>query len=692
VPTVVQAALQARLDRLSPSTRSLVSVAAAAGRSFGLPLLERLLPREDVRAGLTELMRLDLVIEVRRRPSPEYRFRHGLVQEAAYASLLEPVRRELHGRIGEALETLVEHPEEEIPEVLARHFAEAEEPERASRYLLAAGDKARAVYADREALEHYRRARSFLARLGDPVRERETLFKIALVRHLAFEFKHAEDAYDAAFTCRVPDPVPGPAPTEPLRVALTRTASFAPGASYTTGSSTIVEQLFRGLMRVDRDLNVMPDLAENMRVSSDGLQYLFMLREGARWSDGVPLTADDFVFGWERLREEGHVTAFLMDDVESATALDDWTLEVRLCQPRNYFPYVLASHWAFPWPQHVAEDLGEAWREPQHLVGNGPFTLDEVTPDGLRLRANPEWHGPRGNVADVRIAFRDAVERGDAGPRPFDLEIAHDPDLAVDPRVVATSSPMMGTWFVGFNATRPPFDNERVRLAVAQAVDRQELLDARRSLDRASGRGGAIPPIVPGHTADAAPPYDPERAAALLAEAGYEGGRGLGEIAFLATHGFDGGNLVEQLARIGLRATIEMRDVVDYGRVEAGYDAWVSSWFADYPDPDGFFLGLLAGRTLPFLHDRETDDLIEQARASRHRDERLRLWHEFERVWIGTRVALVPLAYARRLCLRLPHVHGSEPGPLSALRLDEIVVGDLDDVGAAEADASAAQA
>jgi ABC-type transport system substrate-binding protein/class 3 adenylate cyclase len=691
VPTIVQAALQARLDRLSPATRSVVSVAAAAGRSFGLPLLERLLERDDVRRGLSELMRLDLVVEVRRRPAPEYRFRHGLVQEAAYASLLEPVRRELHLRIGEALEQVYGDACDEIPEVLARHFAEAEEPGRASRYLLAAGDAARAVYADREALEHYRRARVFLARIGDPVRERETLFKIALVRHLAFEFKHAEDAYDAAFTCRVPEPEPGPAPTASLDLVIASPGSFVPGASYSTQSGMIVEQLFRGLLRVDRDMNVVPDLAENMRVSSDGLQYLFMLRDGAFWSDGEPLTMDDFVYAWRRLREEGLVTAFLLDDVESATALDDWTLEVRLREPRNYFPYVLASHWAFPWPQHKAEALGEAWRSPENIVCNGPFVLEDVTDEGLHLRANPYWRGATGNVAEARVIFRDCAERDGGAGRPFDLEIGNDPALLELPGAIAQTSPMMGTWYVGFNAQRPPFDNERVRLAVAHAIDRRELLASRASLDHAAERGGAIPPIVPGHTADVAPGYDPERAAALLAEAGYGGGRGFGELRFLAAHSFESGNLAEQLARIGLRVSFEHRPTSEHGIDEREFQAWVGAWYADYPDPDGFYLGLLGTRALPFHHDRQTDALLAEARGSRNRDDRLRLYHEFERVWIGQRVAMVPLAYSRRLVLRRPHVHGSDPGPLSALRLDEIVVGDVE-VGAAEADASASAA
>ena len=89
VPTIVQAALQARLDRLDPLTREVLSYSAVIGRSFGLALLERIVPRDQAIPALSELQRLDLVVEERRRPPPEYRFRHGLVQEVAYASLMD---------------------------------------------------------------------------------------------------------------------------------------------------------------------------------------------------------------------------------------------------------------------------------------------------------------------------------------------------------------------------------------------------------------------------------------------------------------------------------------------------------------------------------------------------------------------------------------------------------------------------
>ena len=188
----------------SPQTREVVWVASAIGRGFGLPLLERLLPREQVVPALSELMRLDLIVEVRRRPAPEYRFRHGLVQEVAYASLLEPARRKLHRSVGEALE-------DALRRVARRGLRAARAPLRRGRRAgaggrlpAAAGDAARAVYADREAVEYYQRARRVPApRSATSDAPRDTLFKIALAHHLAFDFERAEEAYDEAFGCRV---------------------------------------------------------------------------------------------------------------------------------------------------------------------------------------------------------------------------------------------------------------------------------------------------------------------------------------------------------------------------------------------------------------------------------------------------------------------------------------------------------
>ena len=196
---MVQEALQARLDRLAPDLRALVGLAAVIGDTFGIPLLGRLAPDLPLPRLLAELQRLELVVEVRRRPTAEYRFRHGLVREVAYRSILEERRRELHRLVGEALEALHGDAIDEVYGLLAYHFAEADAPEQAGRYLVAAGDAARAAYANDEAVDLYERAVPFLDRSGDAEASRLTLFKIGLTHHLAFDFARSNDAYTAAF-------------------------------------------------------------------------------------------------------------------------------------------------------------------------------------------------------------------------------------------------------------------------------------------------------------------------------------------------------------------------------------------------------------------------------------------------------------------------------------------------------------
>src|SRR5207344_868016 len=98
-----------------------------------------------------------------------------------------------------------------------------------------------------------------------------------------------------------------------------------------------------------------------------------------------------FVYTWERARQRSTVTAFLLEDVEQATALDDHTLEVVLREPRNYFPYILASSYAYPWPRHLCESMGEEWHRRLPLVSSGPFLLADKTDESMSLVANPRW-------------------------------------------------------------------------------------------------------------------------------------------------------------------------------------------------------------------------------------------------------------------------------------------------------------
>jgi oligopeptide transport system substrate-binding protein len=624
---------------------------------------------------LSELQRLELIVEVRRRPTPEYRFRHGLVQEVAYASLVEPRRRRLHLQVGEALERLLGEAPEPAYALLARHFSEADEPARATDYLLKAGDAARAVYADQEAIAHYERARSFLARLDDEARARDTLFKIALARHIAFDFAGAEAAYDEAFCCRVDEPA-RTEPTERIETAMAPLAGdLAPGFVYDTGTLSLVAQLFRGLLAVDRDLNVVPSAADNFRVSADGLTYLFRLREGVRWSDGEPLTAEDFAWTWQQMRAQNVPTAFLLDGVE-AEALDDRTLEVRLDAPRSYFPYVLACAWTFPWPRHRCRELGEAWRRPEHLVGNGPFVLAERDDDHLLLVSNPHFAGPRGNVREIHAEFHpadviDPLEEWRAGRH--DVLLTSQPVAADEPDTIRDTYPDLGLSYVGFRADRPPFSNALVRRAFAHALDRERFAAATGTIALPATRGGAIPPAMPGHTHRAGLHYDLELARSLLAEAGYPDGKGLPPLRFVLHPWTQPETFVEQLSELGARFEFHLTSGPVACADVADAHLWFAGWTADYPDPDGLFRGLFAA-DWPFYRDEEIDDLLARSHRSLDQGERMRLFHELDRLWVGEHAAIVPILYPRVQLLRRPWVEDCWAGPLTGPVADLAVV------------------
>ena len=468
--------------------RELIGVAAVVGRSFGLPLMERLVPRERLLPALSELQRLELV----RRGAPPARARVPLPpRPRPGGGVREPGRAAAHcSSVGKALgDRATRSSPADVYGLLARHFAEADEPEKAAEYLLAAGDAARALYADQEALDHYRRARIFLARLGDERRARDTLFKMALAHHLAFDFERAEDAYDEAFCCRVAT-AERLLRTERVETALGfKVGPLFPGESYTTEGMTLLEHLFQGLLSVDRELNVLPEMADNFRVSSDGPDVPLPAPRGhalerRRARDGRRL----------RLRLEPHARGGSDHGVPArgrrggggARRPDARGSRARAEQRLPLHPRLRL---VVPLATALLRGLGDAWREPENLVGNGPFVLAErYTDEHAVLRANPHWLGPRGNVAEVHVTLGlrtgDLLEAWREGR--FDLAEVYDLAALDCEDTLGEIVSGYATEYVAYQATTAPFSNDLVRKAFSHALDRSTVLPPEVA---GSGRG-----------------------------------------------------------------------------------------------------------------------------------------------------------------------------------------------------------
>ena len=665
VPAAVQGALQARLDRLDPEAREVITTASVIGHSFGLPLLERLLPRTRLLPTLSELQWLQLVAEERSGAAPEYRFRHGLVQEVAYGTLLDARRRELHRAVGEALADIHRDAPAEVYGLLAHHFAEADEPARAVEYLLKAGDTARAVHAKDEAIARYRRALDFMERTGDEGLARRTWLRLGLTHHLAFDYTAANGAFGEAFALSEPAPV-RLEPSERISWAMTSAwaGELAPGHCFGLPDVEVGCHLFRGLVAIGRNFEIEPDLAEHFAVSDDGRTYRFTIREDARWSDGVLVTADDFAFTYARMVEDELADAYMLDGL-SASALDERTLVIRLVEPRSDLLYLLS----FPsvcgaWPRHVYERDGRDWHRQVPLVGNGPFVLASRNEDRVVIEASPTWSGARGNVGEVTIEIesRDvAVDRWQRGSYDI-LDSNFAERVAATDQAVVERTPGLMTWYIAFNSRCAPVDDPRVRRALAHAIDRHGPARAWRAAPAVTG--GWLPPAMPGHSHRVAPEFDPDRARALLREAGYADAGALGELvlAYMDLWEEASCDVAAQLEAVGVRvrhlralSDPELAAVVEKG----AHHCFVWGVNAFYPDPalicdpkDPYW------RRFHFYFDQRLEQLLSRAALLQDQDERLRVYREFERLWVGEQAAVVPLAYGDRFLCRRPWVTG----------------------------------
>jgi ABC-type oligopeptide transport system substrate-binding subunit/class 3 adenylate cyclase len=676
VPPTVEKAILARLDRLSAPARDLVTAASALGRTFALALLEGVLG-EAPADSLHELQRLGLLRQSRRWPQPEYRFRHALIQETAYRTLLGEQRTRLHRRAAEWLEERHAGRDAEALGLLAYHWLRAEDEEKAADYLLRAGDKARLEYALDEAIEHYRDLLPLLERRGERQEIALVLFKLALALHTSLRFAEANAAYQRAFEHWTP-PEPRTS-TERLRVA----TSFLPNdvdpkSAIAWPNIQICMQLFDRLVEAWPERTIVPSLAERWEISDDGLRYVFHLREGLTWSDGTPLTAHDVEFGIKRVLDPespGSSVAiyFALEngediylgrntdwDAVGVRALDDRTVEFRLTAPAPYFMSVMNRPDGGPQPRHAIDGVAEA------RVVSGAFEVAERTDELLVLRRRSERAG---NVAEVelyRTAIVDALPEFERGETDLIL-VRYTPRLADLMPGAVREDAVLGSpaWsaYIRFDHTHPAAGNLLLRRALAHATDR-DALAAVCPANLVVATGGVVPPALQGHTPDIALGYDPDLARKCLAGSGFDG-----EIELAGMMVWE--DILEAIAGswreiFGDRVSVsswswrEEEAVSAGGRIQTA-PIRITGWLPGYPDPE-YYLRLLFQSTSRTneggFADAAFDQLIEAARQERSDRGRLERFHEADRYAVAERVAVIPLVYGRSTAFVRPHVRG----------------------------------
>jgi oligopeptide transport system substrate-binding protein len=405
------------------------------------------------------------------------------------------------------------------------------------------------------------------------------------------------------------------------RIALGAPTNLDPAASGDSGSAAMTSQFFETLTTFDETLELRPALAESWRIEDAGRRIVFHLRPNLTFSDGSPLRAADVVRSWLRIIDPAAPSplATIMLDVEGALAyvsgngsVDDVGLTaddaandviVDLVRPAADFVTVVASPTFGIVPPGVGRDAA-ALKAGDAFVASGGYRLTEATPSTMTLTANPAyWAGPPaigvvtvvtdlGGASGV-TAFEDGeldytfVSESDAS------WIAYDPQLGPQLREV----PSLSTDFYGFDTSRPPFDDVRVRRAFAAAVDWRRIAILAVT-DPDGVATSMVPPGIPGRSdRDVVPDHDPESARALLADAGFPGGKGFPDVTLLTGGSpYDEAVVSEIKRELGVTLHSEVMDFETYfGRLDTDPpQMWQLSWVADYPGRNDF-LGVLLG-------------------------------------------------------------------------------------------------
>lgn len=468
----------------------------------------------------------------------------------------------------------------------------------------------------------------------------------------------------------------------PLRYLGGEVGSLDPARIGDAGDVELLLQLYAGLTRLDEQGKVYPSLASSWDVTPDGMTYTFHLRANLHFSDGSTLNANDVRRSWLRLLDPSvHATApDVLNIVSGATerlaggseskvgvsAPNATTLVVHLRHAASYFTAITATPTTFVVPR-TAEPSGD-WQTADHFIGSGPYVADGMNGTTLRLTANHEYAGAAPPISEVDwvtdltgdpvTAYSDnQLDLVQVAPSDATW-IGYDPTLGRGLHQAASLS----LEYLGFDTTRPPFDDVRVRRAFSLALDRSRLVELADG-EAASAANSVVPPAIQPEGLPAVPSADLAEAKRLLDEAGYADRSKLGTIVVDGT-ALDVTPIVATWRQqLGVTISVETQQFNDYlAALDAGRvpQVFTINWIADYPSPQALYDLLLspqARSNYGHWNDAHFADLLDAAASAKGDAAQARAYAAVE-AEVDAQVPLIPWSYDVSSWLVRPGLRG----------------------------------
>ncbi len=477
-----------------------------------------------------------------------------------------------------------------------------------------------------------------------------------------------------------------------------------PGLNGASDGGDILANTFEGLVN-ERRGEILPGIAKSWEISDGGKTITFHLRE-SKWSDGSPLTAHDFVYGWKRAIDPAtaseygwiwHYTNVVnaeaanngeasLDEV-GIRAVDDLTFEVKLSAPAEYLVSLSSFYHFMPVKKSVVEDPAGAegaWaKNPGLAVSNGPYKLTSYTiGDGLTLEKNEYfWDSDNVGLDIINVKFIDSASTGYNAFKAGEFDYLHQNSIppsevpalmAEDPNFYVY--PQLGTYYYSFNMDLEIWQDVRVRKALSYAIDRDKICEV---LARGNIPATAfVPPGIPDHNGndffETSGSYgistgsgSVKEAQRLLSEAGYPDGRGFPSFVLLynttKSHQLVA-EMVQEMWKtdLGIECTLENQEgaVFQNMRKEGDYEMARGGWTTDFLDPMGLLAIFVEGNSYnyPKYNNPDYNEAMATA-SSTYGPEHFKALYEAQEI-LMTDMPIIPVYHYTRFFLTTPELKG----------------------------------